>query len=89
MRRNTVERWAHGSFRLDIDRPDHLTHFSVSSAISFLKSAGGPQHGRALIIKMLLYHGIGEGRINLHVEPVYNLGWRISGTLMPHDVVAS
>ena len=31
-----------GSANLDMGRPDYLAHFSVSSAMSFLKSAGEP-----------------------------------------------
>src|SRR5205809_969676 len=44
-------------FRLDVGRPDYLTHFSVSSAMSLLKSAGEPTNAvppssasRALIL---------------------------------------
>src|SRR5713101_5384632 len=60
--------------------PENLTtlaHFSVSSAISLPKSAGEPgSAGAAKVGKPRLHLGIGEGRIDLLVKPLHDLGRR-------------
>ena len=57
-----------------------LPHFSVSSAMSLPKSAGEPALARAAQVgKPRLHLGIGEGRVDLLVELVDDLGGRVLG----------
>ena len=70
-----------GTFRSECGTPAHsglrpanfttLAHFSVSSAISFPKSAGEPGSDRATLVdEPRPDHGIGEPGVDLAVEPV-------------------
>src|SRR5262249_46748747 len=57
-----------------------LPHFSVSSAMSLLKSAGGPTKARAARAgERRLDRGIGEACVDLMVEHADDLGRRVLG----------
>jgi hypothetical protein len=53
------------------------SHFSVSLAMSLPKSAADP--GSTKVGKPRLHLGVGEARIDLLVELVDDLGWRVLG----------
>ena len=67
-----------------------LPHFSVSSAMSLPKSAGEPgKHRAAQVGEPRLDLGIGEGRVDLLVELVDDLGGRVPGRADAEPALAS
>jgi len=79
-----VREWCYGlsmSRWLNVADPDHLPHFSVSSAVNRPKSAGEPANAcSAEVDKTTFDLEIGEPGIDVHIEPLDDLGRRVLGS---------
>src|SRR5262249_11720302 len=67
------------SFRLDVRRPDHLGPLLGFLGDELAEVSGRPrEHGATQVGEACLHRWIGEGGVDLAIELVDDLSWRIS-----------